>query len=74
MNHKSHKTFICELPDKHNLKSSFMEEVIKHPGEIINVNDKNYITVEQVNHYFFDGVKYQFSRRVLYVKALEQFC
>lgn len=64
---------ICELPERELIGSLLLEQTIKSPGDILVLNDKSYITVEKVNHYFFDGAKYQFAKTVLFVRPLENF-
>ena len=69
-----HEIDVNELPDYKLIGTLLLEETIKYPGDIVIVNDKSYITVEKVHHYYFDGVKYQFAKTSLMVRALEKFC
>jgi signal peptidase I len=65
---------VKELPDYKLVGKLLLEETIKYPGDIVILQDKSYITVEKVNHYYFDGLKYQFAKTTLTVRALERFC
>lgn len=65
---------ISELPDKKIIGTLLLEQHIKYPGDIITYNNKSYITVEKVNHYFLDGDTYKFAKTILYVKPLDKFC
>ena len=65
---------VNELPDKKLIGTLLLEETIKFPGDILVMNNKSYITVEKVNHYYFDGEKYQFAKTRLFVKSLEVYC
>ena len=62
------------LPGKEIIGTLLLEQTIKYPGDILIINEKSYITVEKVNHYFFNGAKYQFAKTILYVRELEKFC
>lgn len=64
---------VVEFPSKEIIGTLFLEQNIKYPGDIIVINDKSYITVEKVHHYYYDGAKYQFAKVRLYVRALEKF-
>ena len=65
---------VNELPDKKHLGTLYLEQAIKYPGDILVIDGKNYITVEKVHHYYFDGFQYQFAKTSLHVRALEKFC
>ena len=65
---------VNELPDKKLVGKLMLEETIKYPGDILVIDGKNYITVEKVHHYYFDGFQYQFAKTSLHVRALEKFC
>ena len=65
---------VNELPDYRLVGKLLLEQTIKYPGDIVVINNKSYITVEKVHHYYFDGAKYQFAKMTLVVKALEDFC
>ncbi len=69
-----HEIDVSELPEGKLLCRLLLEQTIKSPGDILNINNKNYITVEKVHHYYFDGAKYQFAKTSLMVRALEDFC
>lgn len=69
-----HEIDVNELPDKKLICRLLLEQTIKYPGDILLIDGKNYITVEKVNHYYFDGVKYQFAKTCLHVRPLESFC
>ena len=69
-----HEIDINELPDYKLIGKLLLEQTIKYPGDILILENKSYITVEKVNHYYFDGVKYQFAKMSLLVKPLESFC
>ena len=69
-----HEIDVNELPDYKLIGTLLLEQTIKYPGDIVIVENKSYITVEKVNHYYFDGVKYQFAKTSLIVKGLESFC
>ena len=69
-----HEIDVNELPDYKLVGKLLLEQTIKYPGDILVIDGKNYITVEKVHHYFFDGAKYQFAKMTLVVKALEDFC
>ena len=64
---------VSELPEKNIVGKLHIEEALQHPGDLVSLNTKSYITVEKVNHYYFDGVQYQFAKTILYVKPLEVF-
>ena len=68
-----HEIDIHELPDKKLVCKLLLEQIIKAPGDIIVINNKNYITVEKIHHYYFDGAKYQFTQMSLLVRPLENF-
>ena len=65
---------VNELPDYRLVGKLLLEQTIKYPGDIIVIDNKSYITVEKVHHYYFNGLKYQFAKTMLVVKALESFC
>lgn len=65
---------VNELPDYKLVGKLLLEQTVKYPGDIVVIDGKSYITVEKVHHYFFDGLKYQFAKMTLIVKALESFC
>ena len=65
---------VNELPDYKLVGKLLLEETIKYPGDIVVINNKNYIAVEKVHHYYFDGVKYRFAKTSLLVRSLENFC
>ena len=65
---------VNELPDKKLICKLNLEQTIKAPGDILIIENKSYITVEKVHHYYFDGFKYQFAKTSLMVKGLENFC
>ena len=69
-----HEIDVNELPDCKLIGKLLLEQTIKYPGDILIIGEKNYITVEKVHHYYFDGAKYQFAKTSLLVKALENFC
>ncbi|MBI3591210.1 MAG: hypothetical protein HY094_07550 [Candidatus Melainabacteria bacterium] len=69
-----HEVDVNELPDKKLIGRLLLEETIKFPGDILIMDNKSYITVEKVHHYYFDGAKYQFAKTSLHVKALKNFC
>ncbi len=69
-----HEIDVNELPDYKLIGTLLLEQTIKYPGDIVTVDDKSYITVEKIHHYYFDGVKYQFAKTSLIVKGLESFC
>ena len=69
-----HEIDVNELPDYKLIGTLLLEQTIKYPGDILIVDNKSYITVEKINHYYFDGVKYQFAKMSLIVKGLENFC
>ncbi len=69
----AHRIDVNELPDYKLIGKLLLEETIKYPGDIVVLENKNYITVEKVNQYYFDGVKYQFAKTKLIVKALDNF-
>lgn len=69
-----HEIDVNELPDYKLIGKLLLEQTIKYPGDIVVVDDKSYITVEKINHYYFDGFKYQFAKTSLNVKGLESFC
>ena len=69
-----HEIDVNELPDYKLVGKLLLEQTIKYPGDILVINDKSYITVEKVHHYYFDGEKYQFAKTKLVVRALEGFC
>ena len=69
-----HEIDVNELPDYKLIGKLLLEQTIKAPGDILVMDDKSYITVEKVHHYYFDGAKYQFAKTTLVVKALETFC
>ncbi len=68
-----HEVDVNELPDYKLIGKLLLEQTIKYPGDILIIKNKSYITVEKVNHYYFDGVKYQFAKMSLMVKPLEGF-
>ncbi len=70
----SHQIDVNRLPDYKLIGKLLLEETIKYPGDIVVIENKNYITVEKINQYYFDGVRYQFAKTKLIVKALETFC
>ena len=65
---------VSELPEYKIVGKLLLEQTIKYPGDIIVLNNKSYITVEKVHHYYFDGAKYQFAKTTLVVKSLKEFC
>lgn len=65
---------VNELPDYKLVGKLLLEQTIKYPGDILIIENKSYITVEKVNHYYFDGVKYQFAKSRLIVRSLDKFC
>ena len=65
---------VSELPDYKLVGRLLLEETIKYPGDIVVFDEKSYITVEKVHHYYFDGARYQFAKMTLVVKALDRFC
>ena len=69
-----HEIDVNELPDYKFIGTLLLEQTIKYPGDIVIINNRSYITVEKVHHYYFDGVKYQFAKMSLMVRALESFC
>ena len=69
-----HEIDVNELPDYELIGTLLLEQTIKYPGDILIMDNKSYITVEKVNHYYFDGVQYQFAKTSLMVRALESFC
>ena len=69
-----HEIDVNELPDYKLIGKLLLEQTIKAPGDILVMDDKSYITVEKVHHYYFDGAQYQFAKTTLVVKALETFC
>ena len=69
-----HEIDVNELPDYKLIGTLLLEQTIKYPGDILIIKNKSYITVEKINHYYFDGVKYQFAKTSLIVKGLEAFC
>ena len=69
-----HEIDVNELPDYKLIGTLLLEQTIKYPGDILIIDDKSYITVEKIHHYYFDGVKYQFAKTSLVVKGLESFC
>ena len=69
-----HEIDVNELPDKNLIAVLPLEQTIKYPGDILVLQEKSYITVEKVHHYYFDGAKYQFAKTSLLVKDLERFC
>ncbi len=69
-----HEIDVNELPDYKLIGKLLLEQTIKYPGDILVVENKSYITVEKINHYYFDGVQYQFAKTSLIVKGLENFC
>ena len=64
---------VSELPDRTIIGKLNLEQVIKAPGDILIINNKSYITVEKIHHYYFDGFRYQFAKTTLMVKGLENF-
>ena len=68
-----HEIDVNELPDKKLIGKLLLEQAIKFPGDMVVIENKSYITVEKVHHYFFDGAKYQFAKTSLVVKALDNF-
>ncbi len=73
INSSIHEIDVNELPDKKLIGKLLLEETIKYPGDIVIIENKNYITVEKVNHYYFDGEKYQFAKTSLMVREIESF-
>ena len=69
-----HEIDVNELPDHKLIGKLLLEQTIKYPGDILIIEDKSYITVEKVHHYYYDGAKYQFAKTSLLVKPLENFC
>ena len=69
-----HEIDVNELPDYKLIGTLLLEQTIKYPGDIVIIDDKSYITVEKVHHYYFDGARYQFAKTSLIVKWLERFC
>ncbi len=69
-----HEIDVNELPDYKLIGTLLLEQTIKYPGDIVTIDDKSYITVEKIHHYYFDGVKYQFAKTSLIVRGLEDFC
>lgn len=65
---------VNELPDHKLVGVLLLEQTVKYPGDIVVIDGKSYITVEKVNHYYFDGLKYQFAKMTLVVRSLEGFC
>lgn len=65
---------VNELPDRKLIATLSLEQSVKVPGDILEIENKSYITVEKTHHYYFDGVKYQFAKTTLAVKSLEDFC
>ena len=65
---------VNELPDYKLIGRLLLEQTIKYPGDIVVIEDKSYITVEKVHHYYFDGARYQFAKMTLLVKSLDDFC
>ncbi len=68
-----HEIDVNELPDKKLVAKLLLEQTIKVPGDIIVINNKSYITVEKIHHYYFDGARYQFAKMSLMVRPLENF-
>ena len=68
------KIDVNEIPDGNLVGTLHLEQTIKHPGDMVLINNKSYITVEKVHHYYYDGSKYQFAKTTLNVKPLENFC
>ena len=68
-----HEIDVNELPEYKLIGKLLLEQTIKYPGDIVIIDDKSYITVEKVHHYYYDGAKYQFAKTSLLVKALEKF-
>jgi len=64
---------ISVLPDGEIIGKLPLEQSINYPGDIIVIGDKSYITVEKVNHYYFDGAMYKFAKTVLSVRPLTTF-
>ncbi|OGI20697.1 MAG: hypothetical protein A3B68_09155 [Candidatus Melainabacteria bacterium RIFCSPHIGHO2_02_FULL_34_12] len=69
-----HEIDVSELPDYKIIGKLLLEQTIKSPGDIIIIDEKSYITVEKVHHYYYDGVKYQFAKMTFIVRSLERFC
>jgi hypothetical protein len=69
-----HEIDVNELPDYKLIGKLLLEQTIKYPGDIVIIQNKSYITVEKINHYYFDGFKYQFAKTSLIVRGLESFC
>ena len=69
-----HEIDVNELPDHNLIGKLLLEQTIKYPGDMLIIDEKSYITVEKVHHYYYDGAKYQFAKTSLLVKALENFC
>lgn len=65
---------VNELPDYKLIGRLLLEQTIKYPGDIVVIENKSYITVEKVNHYYFDGLQYKLGKISLVVKDLERFC
>lgn len=57
-----HEIDVNELPDYKLIGKLLLEQTIKYPGDIVIIQNKSYITVEKINHYYFDGFKYQFAK------------
>lgn len=64
---------VNELPERKLIGKLFLEQNLKVPGDILEIDNKSYITVEKIHHYYFDGFKYQFAKTTLVVKSLENF-
>lgn len=69
-----HQVDVNETSENKLIGKLFLEQTVKYPGDIVIIKNKSYITVEKVNHYYFDGLKYQFAKTSLTVKSLEGFC
>ena len=65
---------VNELPDYKLVGKLLLEQTIKYPGDILVINNKNYITVEKVHHYYFDGLQYKLGKISLVVRGLDKFC
>lgn len=65
---------VNELPDYKLIGKLLLEQTIKYPGDIVVIENKSYITVEKVKHYYFDGLQYKLGKISLVVKDLERFC
>ena len=73
-NSNVHEIDIKEIPENKLIGKLLLEQTIKYPGDLVVIDGKSYITVEKINHYYFDGLKYQFAKTSLIVRSLERFC